>query len=101
MRSYAVSPLASFVIHSRWPCTVTPRGTTSVKSASQVVFVDGTITPMRLRTVIGFAVGAPAQSSGARRSATAPARSFPALLCHNLRHPENDGHRDSRRIHAD
>src|SRR3989442_9721094 len=52
MRSYAVSPLASFVIHSRWPWTVTPRGTTMLKSASQVVFVDGTITPIRFRMLM-------------------------------------------------
>jgi len=44
---------------------VTPWGTTMLKSASQVVFVDGTMTPIRFRTVIGFAVGAPAQGSGA------------------------------------
>src|SRR5919108_4957347 len=75
MRAYAASPLASFVIHSRWPCTVTPRGTTMPKSASQVVFVDGTITPMRLRTLM-----------------------VRPLLCHNLRDPRHDGHRDSRRI---
>src|SRR3989442_7356873 len=79
MRSYAVSPLASFVIHSRWPCTVTPRGTTMLKSASQVVFVDGTITPIRLRTLMMPLL-----------------RVFPSRLCHNLRDPGNDGHRDPR-----
>src|SRR5512144_288790 len=57
MRSKAWSPVPSLVIHSRWPWTVTPGGATSWKSASQVVFVEGTITPIRLRRLMGGLLG--------------------------------------------
>src|SRR5438445_12483554 len=71
-----------------------------LKSASQVVFVDGTMTPMRLRTVIGFAVGAPAQSSGARRSATAPARSLDLPSGRLRRAPAPDGRPQPPHAHS-
>src|SRR5262245_5369276 len=50
MRSIPAAPSASFVSHRRWPWIVTSRGLTSWKSASKLVFVEGTITPIRLRT---------------------------------------------------
>src|SRR2546421_2668823 len=52
MRSMPSSPSASLVSQSRWPCTVKPRGTTIWKSASHVVFVDGTMTPIRFLVAI-------------------------------------------------
>src|SRR6266851_4300918 len=65
MRTYAASPVLSLVSHSRWPWMVTSRGTVIWKSASHVVFVEGIITPMRLRGLIArraplsAAIGAP------------------------------------------
>src|SRR5437762_2586184 len=52
MRSMPAAPSSPFVSHSRWPWMVTSRGATSWKSASNVVFVEGTITPMRLRRLM-------------------------------------------------
>ena len=46
------APIASLVSHRRWPWIVTSRGLTSWKSASKLVFVEGTITPIRLRTLM-------------------------------------------------
>ena len=52
MRSMPDAPAASLVSQSRWPWTVTSRGATSWKSASKVVFVEGTMTPIRLRRLM-------------------------------------------------
>src|SRR5262245_29999501 len=46
------APSSPLVSHRRWPWMVTSRGATSWKSASNVVFVEGTITPIRLRSAI-------------------------------------------------
>ena len=48
------APSSPLVSHRRWPWMVTSRGATSWKSASNVVFVEGTITPIRLRNVIAY-----------------------------------------------
>ena len=52
IRLNASSPVPSLVSHRRWPWTVMPRGTAIWKSASHVVFVEGTIRPIRLRELI-------------------------------------------------
>src|SRR5206468_67227 len=52
MRSIPAAPSASLVSHRRWPWIVTSGGLTSWKSASKLVFVEGTITPIRLRTLM-------------------------------------------------
>src|SRR2546426_47825 len=46
------APSSPLVSQRRWPWMVTSRGAASWKSASNVVFVDGTSTPMRFRAVI-------------------------------------------------
>src|SRR5262245_13132478 len=57
MRFMPASPAASLVSHSRWPWMVTSGGATSWKSASKVVFVEGTMTPTRLRRPIATPLG--------------------------------------------
>src|ERR1043165_1335705 len=57
MRTMLSSPSASLVSHRRWPWTVKVRGRASWKSASQVVLVEGTSSPMRVRAAISEPVG--------------------------------------------
>jgi hypothetical protein len=46
------APSSPLVSHKRCPWIVTSRDATSWKSASNVVFVEGTITPIRVRSAI-------------------------------------------------
>src|SRR2546428_5478481 len=52
IRSMPSAHAASLVSQRRWPWMVTSRGAASWKSPSNVVFVDGTSTPMRFRAVM-------------------------------------------------
>src|SRR5580765_103028 len=57
MRSMPAAPAASLVSQRRWPWMVTSRGATIWKSASKVVLVDGTMTPIRLRRLMSRSPG--------------------------------------------
>src|SRR5437870_8404807 len=105
MRTMPSSPRASLVSQSRCPCTLNPRGTTIWKSASHVVFVDGTNSPIRFLFAITSLLPPLACSEPAglvHHVAQRPAREEPAAVVEqDLEAPVVEVRAEARRMRRD